>query len=138
MPAGRTVAVPTESSEGLEAPRSGHTGRARTFTIVRVGEDGALGAVRVIPNPADEASGHGVVATMLVGEAVTDLIVAGIGEGMRTRLVPAGVRIWRDYSSKTVGDAVRSLAAGVLEPLTDADVHPGHHADSRVPPGRLN
>lgn len=134
----RTVAIPCESSDGLDALRSAHVGRAPFFVLVRIAEDGSLGPARIERNPADESSGHGVVAAMLVGEAVTDLVVEGIGEGMRTRLVPAGVRIWRDTRSETAGDAARALAAGVLAPLAEADVHPGHHGRHGPPPVGLN
>ena len=122
-----TVAVPSELPGGLAAQRSTHVGRARVFTVVDVGYDGSIGEVRVVPNPADDTSPHGVVATMLVREGVTDLVVEGIGEGMRTRLVPAGVRIWHDSRSATVLEAVRSLSTGVLAPLNETHVHPGHH-----------
>lgn len=122
-----TVAVPSELPGGLTAHRSTHVGRARAFTLIDVGHDGSIGQVRVLVNPADDTSSHGVVATMLVHEAVTDLVVEGIGEGMRTRLVPAGVRIWHDASSATVLDAVRAVAAGLLAPLGEGHVHPGHH-----------
>jgi len=127
MAGSMTVAVPSELPGGLAARRSTHVGRAQAFTVVDIGRDGSIGEVRVMPNPADDTSPHGVVATMLVHEAVTDLVVEGIGEGMRTRLVPAGVRIWHDSRSATVLDAVRSLAAGVLAPLSETQVHPGHH-----------
>jgi len=133
-----TVAVPSELPGGLDAVRSSHVGRASAFTLIEVAEDGSTGNVRVLSNPADEASPHGIVAAMLVREAVTDLIVEGIGEGMRTRLVPAGVRIWHDARSPTVNDAVRALAAGVLPPLSESEVYPGHHRARSGPSVSLN
>ena len=129
----RKVAVPSESGGGLHCPRSPHVGRAPSFTLVDVAEDGSLGTVQVLRSPVAEG-GHGVVATLLVGEAVTDVVVYGIGEGMRARLVPAGVRIWHDARSETVEGAVRSLVAGMLAPLEDDDVHPGGHGGHDTPP----
>jgi len=133
----RRVAVPSEPGDGLAAARSEHVGRAPAFTLVEVSEDGSLGAVHVLQNRSAEG-GHAGVATLLVGEAVTDLVVAGIGEPMRARLVPAGVSIWHDGRSATVGDAVRSLVNGTLLPLGDADVHPAGHGHSPGSPASLN
>jgi len=134
MAARRRVAVPSEVSGGLGAARSRHVGRAPAFALVEVAGDGSIDAIRVLRNPSPEG-GHGLVASLLVGEAVTDLVVAGIGEGMRARLEQSGIRIWHDGRSATVEDAVRSLAAGVLVRLADADADPGSHGR---PPASLN
>lgn len=132
------VAVPSETPGGLRAARSAHVGKAETFTVVDVSADGSVGDSSVLANPTSGTSSHGVVAAMLVEHAVTDLVVRGIGEGMRAKLEPAGVRIWHDARSATVEDAVRSLVAGTLAPVEESHVHGSGHGQHGDSPARLN
>lgn len=113
----RLVAVPWEAGEGLSAERSAHFGRAAGFALVTLEGDSAA-FVKLAPNgPHGDGGGHGFAARMLVAEGVTDVVTAGIGPGMYERLATGGVRVWRDEDSATVGDAVRALASGVLQPV---------------------
>ncbi len=121
------VAVPSQTPAGLEAPRSSHFGSAPYFIVAQV-EQGRITHVRAISNQSDTQGGHGQIARALIEDGLTDIITAGIGQGMRSKADSAGVNIWIDRDSPSVGEAIAGLLAGSLPRATDADVHAGHRA----------
>lgn len=119
------VAVPSQEPDGLSAQRSEHFGRAPYFVVAETAAGGLI-SVRTIENPANEKSPHAQVIAALAKAGVTDVLVAGIGEGMRGRLGAAGVRIWHDGSSATVRQSLEAFVSGSLDPLGDDHTH-SHH-----------
>jgi predicted Fe-Mo cluster-binding NifX family protein len=72
------IAIPSQLPGGLEAPRSGHFGRAECFTLVDL-DDGAVGQVRVLAN-APHTEGGCMSPVMALAEQMVDAIVVdGIG-----------------------------------------------------------
>lgn len=119
------VAVPSQDPDGLSAQRSEHFGRAPYFVVAETAAGGLI-SVRTIENPTGETSPHVQVTTALAKAGVTDVLVAGIGEGMRGKLGAAGVRIWHDGSSATVRQSLEAFVSGSLDPLGDDHTH-NHH-----------
>jgi len=120
------VAVPSTTPAGLEAPRSQHFGRAEYFIVAHV-EHGRVTRVTAIANQPEAQGGHGQIARGLIEDGLTDIVTAGIGEGMSSKFMAAGVSIWMDRDSATVGEAIAGYLSGSLSRATEADIHAGHH-----------
>ncbi len=118
------VAIPSQDPTGLAAARSEHFGRAPYFVVAETAAGGLI-SVRTIENPTGKDSPHALVTKALAGAGVTDVLVTGIGSGMRGKLGAAGVRIWHDGSSATVRESLEAFVSGSLDPLGDDETH--HH-----------
>lgn len=121
------VAVPSTTPAGLEAPRSQHFGRAEYFIVVHV-EQGRVAHVTAVANQPQAQGGHAQIARGLIEDGLTDIVTAGIGEGMVAKARAAGVSIWIDRESATVGEAIAGFLSGALSSATEADIHLGRHA----------
>lgn len=119
------IAVPAADGDGLDAARSEHFGRAPYFAVAETAPGGLI-SFEVIENSSAGPHTHSRIAGLLADAGVTDVVVAGIGEGMRAKLGSAGVRIWHDGSSATVRQSLEAFVSGSLDPLGEDEAH-SHH-----------
>jgi predicted Fe-Mo cluster-binding NifX family protein len=108
------VAVPTERTGGLDAPRSDHFGHAAAFVIADVMND-AIGDVTSVANPPHAQGGCMMTVNLLAAHGVTAVVAGGMGRGPLTGLARAGIHIYYSDDTPTAGDAIQALADGQLE-----------------------
>ena len=75
-----TVAIPSETTEGLSSKRSDHFGHCPLFTLVEIGNN-EVTQVRTVENIAHSTGGCMKPVAMLVENGVTAMVVAGMGRG---------------------------------------------------------
>lgn len=113
------LCIPTTSDEGLEAPVSGHFGRAPFYTFV----DTLSGETEAVANPGHDAVHPPDFVLRHGPEAVA---VRGMGRGAYDRLTAGGVRVLRT-EEPDVAETLAAAREGRLQPLSSDDVHAGHH-----------
>jgi len=119
------IAIPSGSDELLNSQIFGHFGHAPYFTIANV-EDGAVSDAEAIKNVDHDENGCGGVIQYLLGQNFDVLIVAGMGQRPAMAFGQAGVPIYFDQQSTTVGEAVERYLAGQLPQLSLDDAC-NHH-----------
>ena len=75
-----TLAIPSESPDGLAGKRSDHFGHCPIFTLVEINNN-KIGEVRTVDNVAHDAGGCMKPVAMLAENGVTAMVVAGMGRG---------------------------------------------------------
>jgi predicted Fe-Mo cluster-binding NifX family protein len=103
---------------GLEDQVCPTFGRAPTFTVVEV-EDGRIGSVEVVPNPAASAAGGaGIQAAQWAANSGAKAVIAGnYGPNAAGVLAQAGVEML-SISGLTVREAVERYLKGELAPFS--------------------
>lgn len=119
------IAVPTDGEGGLDAERSGHFGRAESFTVVDV-IDGVMSTQDVLVNGPHEHGGCGLVVQQLVSAGVGAVIAAGMGGGPRAGFASAGIPVYFDQDSATPRAAIEAYLAGGRESFGDDHQCAGH------------
>lgn len=107
------LAIPTEGSGGIDAPRSAHFGHAGSFTIIDV-VDGALNLGGVLVNPPHESGGCGRTVDLLAEYGVQAAIVVGMGGGPRAAMESHGMQALFDDRSATPRQAAEAYITGDL------------------------
>lgn len=102
------VAIPTEGG-GLDGVVASRFGRAPTFTVVELGEDGEIRSVRVIQNPGHSSgSGAGVKAAQAIADAGANYYIGpSPGPNAFAALQHLGVKILGTVVGVPVREAVR-------------------------------
>ncbi|MCE5204159.1 MAG: NifB/NifX family molybdenum-iron cluster-binding protein [Coriobacteriales bacterium] len=107
------IAIPSVAPGGLTDARSAHFGQADGFTVVTI-ENGAIAESRFLPNDG-HAHGGCLSPVQLLTSAGTDaIIVSGIGGRPLAGFIEAGVSVYQDGVSATVGESVSAFLAGTL------------------------
>lgn len=109
------IAVTYEKEEIFQ-----HFGHCETFKIYET-ENGLILSSRVADT---EGNGHGALALFLKGLGVDTLICGGIGEGARTALDAAGIKLYPGASGNA-DEAVKALLEGKL--AYDPETRCSHH-----------
>ena len=114
------IAVPYE--HGFVFGHFGHTKQFRLYTV----EDGAVTAISLADT---NGGGHGALSSFLAERGVDVVICGGIGDGAKTALSNAGIRLFGGVT----GDADRAVAmflAGKLDydPHARCDHHDHVHS----------
>ncbi len=120
------IAVPTEYETGLESLRSGHFGHAPYFTIATI-EDDAVKSVEVIRNVDHDAVGCGGVIDFAMSQNIDGIIVVGMGMPPFTRFTNAGITVYSERETSTVGGVIERFIAGDV-PTMDPNAACNHHA----------
>lgn len=102
------------SAQSVDAPMSGHFGKAEWLMVV---EEAA--PPRFVANAA--ANGHGVVAQVLA-EGCSEVIFSEIGGGAARQLFAAGIRGWVAPKGLNGSEALARLRAGALMRLDAASL----------------
>lgn len=110
------IAVATEGRKGLEDTVSPIFGRANTFTIVDVDDEG-IKDVRVLENPAVSYKyGAGpIVVKMLVDEGVNMVLATELGPGASTLLEQHNVTTFTVEPGIGVEESVRKALSEIEE-----------------------
>jgi predicted DNA-binding protein (UPF0251 family)/predicted Fe-Mo cluster-binding NifX family protein len=103
------IAIPSEAPGGLEAPRSGHFGRAACFTMVDV-VDGKVDVVEILHNAPHTEGGCMAPVLALAKHNVDAIVVDGIGGRPLMGCNQAGIAVHAG-----AGDDVRSAINAFLE-----------------------
>ena len=108
------IAIPTEKG-GLDDVVASRFGRAPTFTIVEVGEDGEVKSVRVIQNPGyASGSGAGVKAAQAVADAGARYYIGpSPGPNAFAALQHLGIKILGTVVGVPVKEAVRKAVEAI-------------------------
>ncbi len=108
------LAIPTEGENGIEEVVSEVFGRAKTFTIVEIG-DGTVKRVEVVENSAvSYKQGTGpIVVKMLVDLGVTMVGAREFGPGASALLEHHDVKLVTVKPGKTVGQVVEDVLKGL-------------------------
>lgn len=101
-----------------------HFGRTTHFAVYTVNEDNTVNKQVISTNGAS----HGALSDFLVEQGVDVVICGGLGMGIHTRMVNAGMKVYGGVVGDC-DDAVYAYLAGTLEydPLAAQNHGPCHH-----------
>lgn len=106
-----TLAIPSETSEGLLGKRSGHFGRCPLFTLVDIHDD-HVDNIRTVNNLPHGEGGCMRPVTMLAEHGVKAMVAAGMGRGPLQKMQEQGITVYfadlRDFPD------VKSTIAGFM------------------------
>ncbi|MCK5505292.1 MAG: NifB/NifX family molybdenum-iron cluster-binding protein [Thermodesulfovibrionia bacterium] len=88
-----TLAIPSETTEGLTGKRSDHFGHCPVFTLVEI-KDNQIGEVRTVANIAHTAGGCLKPVAMLAENGVSAMVVAGMGRGPFQKMQQHGITVY--------------------------------------------
>lgn len=101
------LAVPATEPGGLEAALMPHFGHCALFTLVDV-VDGAIGTVRVVPNPPHGHGGCVTPVNILAEQGVTVMLAGGMGMRPLQALQQSGIEVRHVTGGATVGQVVQA------------------------------
>lgn len=99
------IAIPSETPEGLAAPRSGHFGHTPYFTLATL-ENDQITKLEVYQNVDHDAVGCGGVIDFAMSLGIDAMITVGMGMRPLTRFTNGGIKVYSDRVSQTVADAL--------------------------------
>lgn len=99
------IAIPSETPEGLSAPRSGHFGHTPFFTLATL-EGDRVTKLEVHQNVDHDEVGCGGVIDYAMSLGIDAIITVGMGLPPLTRFTKGGVKVYSDRVSQTVADAL--------------------------------
>jgi FKBP-type peptidyl-prolyl cis-trans isomerase 2/predicted Fe-Mo cluster-binding NifX family protein len=105
------IAVPSDTTDGLEAAISEHFGHCAAFTLVNVVDD-AIGEVSVLENSAHEQGGCMAPVNLLKERGVEVLLAGGMGGRPLSGFQQAGIEVRYKENTNTVRDAVELFVSG--------------------------
>ncbi len=114
------IAIPTDTDQGLDAPRAGHFGHAAYFTIATV-EDGQVTNVETVKNVEHDECGCGGVIQHALNQNIDAIIATGMGMPPYTRFTSGGVTVYAERETPLAGDVLKRFIAGEVEPMDPAN-----------------
>jgi len=88
-----TIAIPSETTEGLNGKRSDHFGHCPVFTLVDVHENQVTN-IRTVSNIAHGAGGCMKPVAMLAEHGVNAMVAAGMGRGPFQKMQQHGINVY--------------------------------------------
>ena len=88
-----TLAIPSETNEGLVGKRSDHFGHCPIFTLVDI-HDNQVGNIRTVDNIAHGAGGCMKPVAMLAEHGVNAMVAAGMGRGPFLKMQEHGIKVY--------------------------------------------
>lgn len=88
-----TIAIPSESTDGLTGKRSDHFGHCPVFTLVDITNNQADN-IRTVNNIDHGAGGCMKPVGMLAENGVTAMVVAGMGKGPFQKMEQHGIKVY--------------------------------------------
>ncbi|MBM6906269.1 NifB/NifX family molybdenum-iron cluster-binding protein [Collinsella tanakaei] len=110
------IAIPVETDQGLDAPRSGHFGHAAYFTIATV-ENGTVTSVESVKNVEHDECGCGGVIQHALDQNIDAIIATGMGMPPYSRFTAGGVAVYAERETPIAGDVLKKFLAGDVEPM---------------------
>ena len=133
------IAVPSDTTDGLEAAISEHFGHCAAFTLVNVADE-AIGEVSVVENSAHEQGGCMAPVTLLKEKGVEVLVAAGMGGRPLAGFQQVGIDVHFKENAGTVREAVELFISGGCRAFGEAQTCGdgeggcgGHHHHHREP-----
>jgi FKBP-type peptidyl-prolyl cis-trans isomerase 2/predicted Fe-Mo cluster-binding NifX family protein len=105
------IAIPSDSSEGLDSTISEHFGHCGAFTIVEV-SDSEIGEVTILPNGGHEQGGCMAPVQLLKENGVEVLVAGGMGQRPLAGFQQVGIAVHFKQNAETVRDAVELFIGG--------------------------
>jgi predicted Fe-Mo cluster-binding NifX family protein len=120
------IVIPTEDKSGLDAHLAEHFGRAPYYTLVDLGENNQITAVRTEVNKGEHVGGSGHPHEHLLALKPNIFVVKGMGPGCLSSLQDAGVTVLK-ATGTTVKEITGQFKEGKLTALDSACEHSQHH-----------
>ena len=99
------IAIPSDSSEGLDSTISEHFGHCGAFTLVEMaGKE--IGEVTILPNGGHEQGGCMAPVQLLKEKGVEILVAGGMGQRPLAGFQQVGIAVHSKQDAQTVRDAV--------------------------------
>jgi predicted Fe-Mo cluster-binding NifX family protein len=114
------VAIPADTMEGLDAPRSGHFGKCAFYTLVDIADNNVV-AVQSMQNGGHITGGCSVPVMLLKGWDVDTVVVAGIGGRPLMGFRDEGIEVYAGEGS-TVRETVDAYLQGRIGPICQDQV----------------
>ena len=105
------IAVPSDTTDGLEAAISEHFGHCAAFTLVTVADD-TIGEVSILENSAHEQGGCMAPVTLLKERGVEVLLAGGMGGRPLAGFQQVGIEVRYKEDTTTVREAVELFVSG--------------------------
>ena len=105
------IAIPSDSSEGLDSTISEHFGHCGAFTIVEV-SGSEIGEVTILPNGGHEEGGCMAPVQLLKEKGVEILLAGGMGQRPLAGFKEVGIAVHSKSDAQTVGEAVELFIGG--------------------------
>ena len=137
------IAIPSDTTDGLDAAISEHFGHCAAFTLVTVDAD-VIGEVRVLENSGHEEGGCMTPVTLLKQSGVEVLLAGGMGGRPLAGFQQVGIKVHYKEDSSTVREAVELFVSGGCRAFGEAQTCSGgeggcgghehhHHEPETVP-----
>jgi len=110
------VVIPTSTPDGLLAKRGAHFGKAPFYVIVDV-EDGEIKDINFVQNPGHAGGACGNAVMNIKNLGADALIVSGIGAKPLEGFKAAGIKVYFDDVSPTVGEAMERFLKGEIQEI---------------------
>ena len=138
------IAVPSDTTDGLEAAISEHFGHCAAFTLVDVAGD-TIGEVSILENSAHEQGGCMAPVMLLKERGVEVLLAGGMGGRPLAGFQQVGIEVRYKENARTVREAVERFVSGGCRAFGEAQTcgggeggcggheHHHHHEPETVP-----
>ncbi len=138
------IAIPSDTTDGLDAAISEHFGHCAVFTLVTVDDD-VIGEVSVLENSGHEEGGCMTPVTLLKERGVEVLLAGGMGGRPLAGFQQVGIEVHYKEDSGTVREAVELFVSGGCRAFGEAQTcsggeggcggheHHHHHEPETVP-----
>ena len=138
------IAVPSDTTDGLDAAISGHFGHCAAFTLVTVADD-SIGEISILENSGHEEGGCMAPVTLLKERGVGVLLAGGMGGRPLAGFQQVGIDVHYKEDANTVREAVELFVSGGCRTFSEAQTcgggeggcgghgHDHHHEPETVP-----
>jgi len=137
------IAVPSDTTDGLDAVISEHFGHCAAFTLVTVTDD-AVGEVSILENSGHDEGGCMTPVTLLKEHGVEVLLAGGMGMRPLSGFQQVGIDVHYKEDAATVREAVELFVSGNCRAFGEAHTGGGgeggcgghdhhHHEPETVP-----
>lgn len=141
------IAIPSDTTDGLDAAISEHFGHCAAFTLVAV-TDGAIGDVSILENSTHEEGGCMAPVQQLKENGVDVLIAGGMGARPLSGFQQVGIDVHFKEDTLSVKEAVKLFLEGGCRSFGDEETcgggesgcgghdhdHHHHHAEPQIVP----
>jgi FKBP-type peptidyl-prolyl cis-trans isomerase 2/predicted Fe-Mo cluster-binding NifX family protein len=118
------IAIPSDTTDGLDAAISEHFGHCAAFTLVTVDDD-VIGEVSVLENSGHEEGGCMTPVTLLKERGVEVLLAGGMGGRPLAGFQQVGIDVHYKENSGTVREAVELFISGGCRAFGEAQTCSG-------------
>jgi predicted Fe-Mo cluster-binding NifX family protein len=121
------VVIPVVNDRGLDAQVAEHFGRAPSYAVVDLDENGAVSNVKTVANVGEHAGGSGLAHDNILELKPNVIVVYGMGPRGLTTFQNARVAVLR-ADGNTVREVIAAFNEDRLQELTEG-CHEAHHQE---------